>query len=313
MFKSLSVSLAAMAVEAYAQDATQQYLYIPINIQGPSNPAMIPTPPPITGPLTPPPIPPITVPVTPPTIAPITTPVVTPITTPVVPPTTPPVGNGTLKIAPNMQIVPIQSKKINGASLKTLYAGAQFVVPLKSVHVDAKLDSGLATSVVTLEFDNNHFSENVEVTFEYPIAGTQVVDSIYAEVGSDILETKVKNRADAEQEYEDAVAAGKTALHADREEETDGDIFSFKLGNLAPGEKVKVIMTLLDSNTELVGGSYAYTIPHKYLMPQYWASDEVQNEVVAQVNNYAFGYNASATATKGKKINFASLPPTATH
>ena len=74
----------------------------------------------------------------------------------------------------------------------------------------------------------------------FPLDERAAVCGFEAEVGGRTVVGKAKEKNQAEREYKDAVARGDGAFLL---EEKKADIFKIKIGNLLPGESVKIRIT----------------------------------------------------------------------
>ncbi|CAM3911600.1 VIT domain-containing protein [Kibdelosporangium persicum] len=113
-------------------------------------------------------------------------------------------------------------------------------LPLDLIDVRAAI-SGLATSVeVTQGFRNPH-DEPLEATYIFPLPPRAAVTALRMEADGRVVEGVLKERGAARESYDQAIAEGKRASIA--EEERPG-VFTMRVGNIMPGERVSVHLTL---------------------------------------------------------------------
>lgn len=129
-------------------------------------------------------------------------------------------------------------------------------VPLKSVHVRAKLVD-LAAEVVVLQAYKNESSAPVEAKYVFPLDDMAAVCGFEAFINGKHVVGKVKEKEQAHREYKEAIAQGHGAYLMD--EETP-DVFTVSVGNLPPGAHVLIKITYV---AELVvdGEDVVFSLP----------------------------------------------------
>ncbi|XP_058036966.1 von Willebrand factor A domain-containing protein 5A-like isoform X2 [Ahaetulla prasina] len=106
-------------------------------------------------------------------------------------------------------------------------------VPLKSISVDVNIRGFVADVVSELQYQNEE-NNPVEATFVFPLDDDAAVYAFEGLIGGTRIEAQIREKKQAEQEYEDALSEGHQAFLLEREENTS-DIFTCNLGNLPPG------------------------------------------------------------------------------
>ncbi|XP_026539991.1 von Willebrand factor A domain-containing protein 5A-like [Notechis scutatus] len=106
-------------------------------------------------------------------------------------------------------------------------------VPLKSISVDVIIRGFVADVVSELQYQNEE-KNPVEATFVFPLDGEAAVYAFEGLIGGKLIEAQIREKKQAEQEYDDALSEGHQAFLLEREENTS-DIFTCNLGNLPPG------------------------------------------------------------------------------
>ncbi len=114
------------------------------------------------------------------------------------------------------------------------------VLPLEAMDVRARLD-GLLSEVTVRQTFVNAFAEPLEATYIFPLPDRAAVTSFRMEVAGRVIDGVLKERGQARQDYEQAIQAGHRA--AITEEERPG-VFTLRVGNLMPGERATVRLTL---------------------------------------------------------------------
>ena len=110
-----------------------------------------------------------------------------------------------------------------------------------ALEVNAHLDGLLAGLEVRQTFINS-LDEPLEATYIFPLPDRAAVTSFHLEVAGRIVEGELQERDKARQQYAQAIQAGHRAAIA--EEERSG-VFTMRVGNLPPGERAIVRLTLV--------------------------------------------------------------------
>lgn len=107
---------------------------------------------------------------------------------------------------------------------------------LERVRLEGVLDGALFEATVIQQFHNPH-DEHLEVVYTFPLPWAAILLGVQVQLGERQLEGVVVEKAQAEADYEGALAEGNTAILL--EQNADGS-FTLNLGNLAPGERCTV-------------------------------------------------------------------------
>ena len=113
-------------------------------------------------------------------------------------------------------------------------------LPLLGIDVDAAL-TGLVARVALTQTFGNRFDRPLEATYIFPLPDRAAVIEFRMEVGERVVEGVLKERGQARAEYDTAVREGRRASIA--EEERPG-VFTMRVGNLLPGERVTVRLVM---------------------------------------------------------------------
>ncbi len=139
-------------------------------------------------------------------------------------------------------ITPLKPQEITavpGSGLGTLET-EKGNLPLESVGVTARL-SGLTAGVEVIEEFRNPYDIPLEATYIFPLPPRAAVTAFQMEADGRIVEGVLKERGAARADYDQAIAEGRRASIA---EEDRPDVFTIRVGNLLPGERVTVRLTL---------------------------------------------------------------------
>ncbi len=113
-------------------------------------------------------------------------------------------------------------------------------LPLDSVDIRAAI-AGPSASVELTQGFRNPFDVPVEATYIFPLPDRAAVTAMRMECAGHVVEATLKERSQARADYDKAIAEGRRAAIA---EEDRPDVFTMRAGNIAPGERVTVRLTL---------------------------------------------------------------------
>lgn len=113
-------------------------------------------------------------------------------------------------------------------------------LPLEAMAVDAKID-GLVFELALKQTFVNVLGDPMEATYIFPLPDRAAVSRFRMEVAGRVVEGVIKERGEAREQYDRAIAAGHRA--AITEEERPG-VFTIRVGNIMPGEQAVVRLTL---------------------------------------------------------------------
>jgi Ca-activated chloride channel family protein len=112
---------------------------------------------------------------------------------------------------------------------------------LQGLNLHAQID-GLAAVVEVRQRFHNPYDEPVEATYIFPLPDRAAVTRFRLKLGDRLIEGLLQERAAAREQYEEALRAGHTAAIT---EEERPNVFSLRVGNLAPGVSAEVELMLL--------------------------------------------------------------------
>ncbi|MBX6752115.1 MAG: VWA domain-containing protein, partial [Micromonosporaceae bacterium] len=114
-------------------------------------------------------------------------------------------------------------------------------LPLESIDVQARITGLVSRIELTQGFHNPH-DEPLEATYIFPLPDRAAVTAMTLTAADRTVTAQLKERAEARAEYDRAIAAGQRAAIA---EEERPDVFTMRVGNILPGERVTVSLTLV--------------------------------------------------------------------
>lgn len=157
-----------------------------------------------------------------------------------------------------------------------------------------------------MTYVNKTEEQPIEVTFEFPLTDKSSVTKLSAQIGDKLIEAQIKEKEEAKEKYDDAMAAGNTAILGTQDEKKK-DSMTLRLGNLLPGQTAVLSMCITEE-VEIVGGAYSYSLPAS-LLPDLkkHSKDKVDG---AYAINYEFDVRSSQkityfSAPKGTAVKFS--------
>uniref|UniRef100_A0A3B3TXK1 von Willebrand factor A domain-containing protein 5A-like n=1 Tax=Poecilia latipinna TaxID=48699 RepID=A0A3B3TXK1_9TELE len=111
-------------------------------------------------------------------------------------------------------------------------------IPLKSIDAQLEVKDHVATLVSTLNYENKE-DKPLEAVFVFPLPGDAAVCHFSAQIGETHIVAEVKEKQQAQEEYDDALSSGQQAFLLEESDESP-DIFSLKVGSLPPGESASI-------------------------------------------------------------------------
>jgi len=114
-------------------------------------------------------------------------------------------------------------------------------LPLAEVSYDVEVTGPLADVVVEQTFTNPH-DRPIEATYLFPLHEESAVDEMSITIGSRVIEAEIRDREAARDEYERALAEGRTAALTEQERP---NLFTQTVGHISPGEDIVVRLHLV--------------------------------------------------------------------
>ncbi|MDQ3786488.1 MAG: VWA domain-containing protein, partial [Actinomycetota bacterium] len=147
-------------------------------------------------------------------------------------------------------------------------------LPLESIDVRARI-TGLASRTELTQGFHNGYDEPLEATYVFPLPPRAAVTEMRMEADGRVVEGVLKERGEARATYDQAIQEGKRASIA--EEERPG-VFTMRVGNIMPGERVTVHLTLAGA-LAYEDGTATYRFP-LVVAPKYIPGRPVDGEQV---------------------------------
>lgn len=171
--------------------------------------------------------------------------------------------------------------EIHGTMLFAETQDRRLDIPLTDVHIDAVIHDK-ATIVTLKQHYHNALDKPLEVFYSFPVYPAATVLGCIVKFQDGMIETVLKRKKEATEEYETAKAEGRkaTLLGHTREE-----LYDLKLGNVQPKEKIEVsIRYLLPLKKDMQG--YKLVFPMAF-SPRY--DNQTQFETPSALDRFNAG------------------------
>jgi Ca-activated chloride channel family protein len=152
--------------------------------------------------------------------------------------------------------------------------GADAVFTLEATHVEAKVDGVIADVKVEQTYYNQSLTP-IHAHYVFPASERAAVHGMRIRVGDKAVVAKLRERKQAEREFEAAQASGKTASLLAQERP---NVFSMSVANILPGDHVVVE---LQYNELLVPEAGVYQFVYPTVEPRWQAYRSSTNEAQA--------------------------------
>ncbi|OBI91839.1 DUF4349 domain-containing protein [Mycobacterium sp. 1245805.9] len=114
-------------------------------------------------------------------------------------------------------------------------------LPLERIDVRAEI-TGLTSRVELTQDFVNSFDVPLEASYVFPLPDRGAVTRMRMTADGRVVDAELREREAARRAYDDAIASGRRASIA---EEDRPDVFTVRVGNILPGERVSVALTLV--------------------------------------------------------------------
>jgi len=111
-------------------------------------------------------------------------------------------------------------------------------IPLKSLHASIYIIHNISKVKYTQNYLNDS-DKNIKTEFFFPICSDACFDSFEATFNDTTIRGVIKKKEQAQEEYKEAIAQGKTAAYSEINEET-GDIMKVMIGNIPPNTPITI-------------------------------------------------------------------------
>jgi Ca-activated chloride channel homolog len=117
----------------------------------------------------------------------------------------------------------------------------QGCLPLTALDVDVQIDGLAAETTVRQQF-RNVFDEPLEATYIFPLPPRAAITGFRMTVNDTVVEGRIDERGKAREDYNTAIAEGRTASIAEQER---ADVFTLRVGNIPPKSTARIELILV--------------------------------------------------------------------
>ncbi len=159
-------------------------------------------------------------------------------------------------------------------------------LPLESTRADVKI-AGVISDVTVTQTYRNDGDRTISARYVFPASTRAAVYAMKMTIGDRVITAKIKERAEAKHEYEEAKAAGKTATLL---EEERPNVFTMSVANILPKDRIQVelkyteLLVPTEGTYELV---YPTTVGPRYASETTTTGKRGENEFVATPYQHA--------------------------
>ncbi|XP_071169512.1 von Willebrand factor A domain-containing protein 5A-like isoform X2 [Mytilus edulis] len=150
--------------------------------------------------------------------------------------------------------------------------GVRKLVPLKESKINVTVQGFIANVECQLTY-KNETTEPIQTSFVFPMDDMSAVYKFEADINGKHIIAECQEKEEARRTYDEAVSHGLTAMLLE-EDDTAGDIFECKLGNLPGGETALLTMSYAVELSYQPGGAVRFTLP-TVLNPRYMPVEAV--------------------------------------
>src|ERR1041384_3756137 len=141
-------------------------------------------------------------------------------------------------------------------------------LPLKDTRVDISV-AGVIADVKVRQIYRNEGSRPINASYVFPASTRAAVYSMRMQIGNEIIVAKIKEREQAQQDFEKAKEEGKSASLLEQQRP---NVFSMSLANLMPQEQVEIELRYTEL---LVPTNSVYEVVFPTVVgPRYMSADE---------------------------------------
>lgn len=140
-------------------------------------------------------------------------------------------------------------------------------VPLKHTAIQASIIGPLCNVQIQQQFHNTH-TQPIEAIYVFPLPEDAAVTSLSLHIGGRTIRGEVREREQAQREYEAAREAGQGAALLEQERP---NIFTVSVANIQPDEEVQVMLAFHD-RVPYENGAFEFVLP-TVVLPRYTPDD----------------------------------------
>jgi len=124
-------------------------------------------------------------------------------------------------------------------------------IPLIKTEINVDILESIAFITFVQEYENKEKTP-IEALYKFPTSTDYAVTSMRCKIEDREVFTKIMEKNEAREKYDDAIASGHTAVKMEQDEALP-DILSLSLGNLKAGKKATITVTMVNQLSTVSG------------------------------------------------------------
>ena len=164
------------------------------------------------------------------------------------------------------------------------HKNAKRTIPLKSLHASVSI----VNTISRVKYTQNYYNDSdkfIETEFFFPISSDACFDSFEAKFNDTTIRGLIKRKQEAQEEYKEAIAQGKTAAYSEINEETD-DIMKIMIGNIPPETTIAITYSYIQK-LEVVANKFLCFRLFSTITPRYNGNfQDVLKADISLLSNY---------------------------
>ena len=134
-----------------------------------------------------------------------------------------------------------------------------YQIPLKYMQLYWDI-SGSSSSVYFVQVYKNDSPNPIEWVYKFPSHSSFTVVGMKAKIGENTIETKVMEKEKAKERYDDAIAAGHTAVKLNYDEKLP-DVIELNIGQLHPDVSAEITVMMVWELEVFKHGFFSFIFP----------------------------------------------------
>ncbi|KAM3129980.1 hypothetical protein pb186bvf_017876 [Paramecium bursaria] len=172
---------------------------------------------------------------------------------------------------------------------------------LNYVNYDVQVNNGVATYNMSQSY-KNHTNEPADVEFLFSVPPNCVIIKLEAQIGDKRVMALIKEKEEAQYEFEQGIQDGKTMLYSDQNEDYP-DVIKTKIGNLGPQENILITYQYVEQLQVQVNEFWRLSID-PVVNPRYNQSQQNYLNNLFSVNQFNYNYVQDIKVTINMELEY---------
>ena len=177
----------------------------------------------------------------------------------------------------------------------------EVTIPLVKLDVNVDMEEGVSLTYLKQVYHNTS-KDIVECIYKFPSNDSYIVSGLEVKVGDKTIEAEIMEKVVSDQKYDDAVAAGNTAVQMKCNDD-DQDVIDINVGNILPNQEVEVTVKFIFKLESVSNSaSYSYIFPMELIpgVRKYINMTKLDENIVAK---FDWDFNMSVNLSSHSKIS----------